>query len=92
MAGDRHEVRHARAEATLLVRVADGAAGRLGVVGIRQQGGERRLVGHQRADVVRVRGHQGQGIDGAATAGEQVNRTAHLLDDPMQVIGVLAGI
>ena len=65
--------------------------GGLGVLGVRQQGGQRRLVGHQRADVVRVRGDEGQGIDGAAAAGEQVNRlAAYRLDDPMQVIGVLA--
>ena len=66
--------------------------GRLGVLGIGQQRGQRRLVGHQRADVLRMRGHQGQRVDGAAAAGEQVYRPADPLDDPMQVVGVLAGI
>ena len=55
-------------------------------------GGHRRLVRHQDAYVVGVRGDQEEGVDGGAGRGEQVDRTdAQGLDEGVQVLGVLLG-
>ena len=42
----------------------------------------------QRPHLLGVPGHQGERVDRATTAGEQVDRPADLLDDPMQVISI----
>ena len=91
VAGDRNEVGHARAEPALLIGVADGAHRGLRVVLIGQDRAQRRLVGNQGPDVLRVRGDEGQRVDRATAAGEQVHRSTDLLDDPMQILGVLFG-
>jgi hypothetical protein len=47
-------------------------------------------VRHQDADLLRVPGHQGQRVDGAAAAGEDVCRPgAQRIDQPVQIVGLL---
>ena len=57
-----------------------------------QDRGERRLVRDERPHVLRVLRHEGERVDGAAAAGEEVDRAAaELGDDPVEVVGVLLG-
>ena len=77
---------------TLLVGLGDRAAGREGGLVVGDQRGQRRLVGDQGAHILGMRGHERERVDGAATAGEQVDRSqAQRLDDPMDVVRVLLG-
>ena len=78
-------------EAAALVGVVDRPAGRQRVLAIGQDRGERRLVRDERPHVLRMLRHEGERVDRAAAAGEQVDRpAAERLDDPMQVVGVAA--
>ena len=70
------EGRHARAVPPLVVRLLHGSLGGEGVVGVGQEQEQRRLVGHQRGDVVGVGLDEGEGVDGAPTAGEEVDGPA----------------
>ncbi len=68
----------------------DGLADGQRALAIGHDRGQRRLVGDERAHVLRVGRDEGQRIDRAAAAGEQVDRRrAELGDEPMQVVGVL---
>ena len=70
----------------------DGTRGRQGRLSVGEELGERRLVGHQGPHVLGIAGDERQCVDRAAAAREQVDRPAfELLDDPMQVVGVLIG-
>ena len=90
VAGDGDEFRHRRAEAAALVRLTDVHTRGQHLVVIRQFGEGGRLVRYQRADLLRVLGHQGQRVDGAAAAGEDVHRSGvQRGDQPVQVVGVL---
>ena len=90
VADQRDEASHRRTAAARLVDVADGhARGQRGVP-IGDELGERRLVGDEGRHVVRMGGHEGQGIDRATAAGEHVDRpAAGRGDDPVEVVGVL---
>lgn len=88
---ERDEARHAGAEAITKVRLVDGPGGCERGVTVGQDVGDRRLVRHQRADVLRMLGRQHQRIHGAPAAGEEVDGAAELSNEPMQVIGVLLG-
>jgi len=92
VADQRNEGGHRRAVAAALVGLADvGARGQHGLtVGQLSRGG--RFVRHQRADQPGMPGHQGQRVDRAAAAAEDVGRPGvHRPDQPAQVVGVLAG-
>ena len=92
VAGDGDEVRHPGAPARSLVRLVDGPGRGQRVLAVRQHRGQWRLVCDERAHVVRVRRHERQGVDGAAAAGEEVDRPgSDGLDESMQVVGVLRG-
>jgi hypothetical protein len=90
VADDRDELRHRRAEAAAVVRLADARArGQYRLV-VRHFGGGGRLVRHERADLLGVLGHQGQRVDRAAAAGEDVHRAGvQRGDQPVQVVRVL---
>jgi hypothetical protein len=92
MARDGHEVRHAGTEATALVGIADRADCRLRVLRIRQERRKRWLVRHERPNVLGVLCHERQGVHRATAAREEIHGSPDLLDDPVQVIGVLVRI
>ena len=74
------------------VRLADVRARRQRRLAVGQHLGGRRLVRDERPDLLRVLGHQGQRVDRAAAAGEEVDRAgAERRDQPVQVVGVLVG-
>jgi hypothetical protein len=59
---------------------------------VRQQGGERRLVGDQDPDVLGMAGDERKGIDRPAATGEEIDRpAADRLDHLVDVAGVLVG-
>jgi hypothetical protein len=89
VADDGDEVGHPSAEAASLVRLIDRAGGRLRVRAIGQDRRHRRLVRHECADIVRMLRNQRQRVRCSAATGEHINRPAELLDDPMEIIGVL---
>jgi hypothetical protein len=47
---------------------------------------------HELANVLRVLRHERQGVHRAAAAREEIDWSPNLLDDPVQVIGVLVGV
>ena len=92
VAGQCDEFRHRRAEATALVGLADAGAGGQHRLAVGQFLSRWRLVRHQHADLLRVPGHQGQCVDRAAAAGEDVGgRGAEGGNQPVQIVGVLIG-
>ena len=76
VADERDEPDHRRPGAAPLIGVAHVADGGKRRVAIRQDAGGRRLVGDQEADVLGMAGDEGQRVDGAATAREEVDRSA----------------
>src|SRR6266568_2814722 len=85
VADQRDELRHRRAEAAAVVRLADVRARGQRFLAVRQLLGGGRLVRHQRPDLLRVPGHQGQRVDGPAAAGEDVHRPGvQRADQPVQ--------
>ena len=75
-----------------MVRVLDGPAGRERTLPVGQERCERRLVGNERPDLLRVASDKGERVHRAAAAREQVDGSeAQLGDDPMDVVGVLFG-
>ena len=92
VAHGQDELRHAGAEAAALVGVGDRLGDRQRALAIGQDRGERRLVRDERPDLLRVGRHEGERVHRAAAAREQVDRAAaELVDDPVQVVGVLLG-
>ena len=92
VAHDGDELGHAGPEAAALVRLVDRLGDRQRALAIGQDRGERRLVRDERPDVLGVLRHEGERVDRAAAAGEQVDRArVERGDDPMQVVGVLLG-
>src|SRR5262245_57640475 len=88
---DEHdEFGHRRAHAIALVGRRDVLRRREGCLPVRQQRGERRFVSDEDPDVVRVAGDEGQRVDRATAAREEVDRaTAQRLDHRVDVVGVL---
>ena len=85
-------MRHPVAPAVLLVGLVDGTAGGERVRRVRQHARRRRLVGDERPHEVGVRGDEGERVDRAAAAGEQVDRApADRLDHRAHVGGVHLG-
>jgi hypothetical protein len=92
VAAEGDELGHPGAPAAALVGLGDRAGGRHRVLAVGQDGGERRLVGDEGPHVLGVLGHEGERVDRATAAGEQVDRTStDRLDEPMQVVGVHLG-
>jgi hypothetical protein len=91
VAAEGDELRHPGAPAAALVGLVDGKGGRHRVLAVGHDRGQRRLVRDQRPDVLRVPGHEGERVDRATAAGEQVDRATDRLDEPMQVVGVDVG-
>ena len=90
VADDRDELRHRRPEADTVVRFADVRARRQHRLAVRQFLRGRRLVRHQRMDLFGVLSHQGQAVDRAAAAGEDVHRAGvQRRDQPVQIVRVL---
>ena len=70
----------------------DVARGGEGGVTVGKDLKKRRLVGHQRPDLLRMPFHERQRIHRSTAAGEEVNRACiERLDEPMQVVRVLLG-
>ena len=89
-ADERDEFRHRRAKALAQVGLMDGLARGQRRLAVGQLLGGGRLVRHQGADLLRVPGHQGKPVDGAAAATEDVHRPGgHDIDQPVQVVGLL---
>ena len=83
---------HPGAPAAALVGLGDRAGGRQRVLAVGQDRGERRLVRDERPHVLWVLGHEGERVDRATAAGEEVDRLpTDRLDEPMQVVGVNVG-
>src|SRR6185312_17541790 len=79
-----------RAKALTLVGLIDAHARGQRLLTVRQFLGGWRLVRYQDADLLGVLGHQGERVDGAAAAGEDVHRTGvQRIDQPVQIVGVL---
>ena len=92
MADEGDEVGHPRAPSALPIRLVDRARGRQRRLPVGEERRERGLVRHERPHVLGVLGDQRQRVHRAAAAGEQVDRSAsELLDDPVDVVGVLLG-
>ncbi len=92
IADERDEFSHRRAEALALVGLMDALARRHHRLAVRQHLGGRRLVRHQGMDLLRVPGHQGKPVDGAAAAAEDVYRPrVQRQDQPVQIVGLLLG-
>ena len=92
MADDGDEVGHAGAPPALLVRLVDRAGRRQCGLAVGEEGRERWLVRDQRPHLIGVLGDERQRVHRTAAAREQVDRSApELLDDPMEVGGVLLG-
>ena len=86
------EGRHAGPEPALLVGRLHGPLGREGALGVREVGQQRRLVGDEDADVTRVLGHEGEGVDRASAAGEEVDRAGAASRAPMRACRSVACI
>ena len=66
--------------------------GRQRILAIGQHLGERRLVRDEGPDILGMAGDQGQRVDGATAAGEEVDGSAaDRLDHAVDVVGVLLG-
>ena len=90
--GERDELRHRRTDAVTLVDLADVLRRGQGLLAVRDDRRRRRLVRHQRTDLLRVPGHQGKRVDRPAAAREEVHGLrAHRGDHPVQVVRVLLG-
>jgi hypothetical protein len=86
------ELRHRRPEAGTVVGLSDVHARRQDLIAIRQHLAGRRLVCDQRPDLLGMAGHQGEGIHGPATGGEDVDWSGvERRDQAVQVVGVLIG-
>ncbi len=92
MARDGHEVRHAGTEATAPVGVADRADCRLRVLRIREDRCKRWLMSHELPNILGVLRHERERVDRTTAGREEIHRSPDVLDDPMQVIGVLVGV
>ena len=86
------ELGHRRPHAAALVGLADVRARGQRRLAVGQELGRRRLVRDEGADLLRVAGDQGQRVDRAAAAREEVDRSgAERRDQPVQVVGMLVG-
>ena len=90
VADERDELRHRRTEPVSEIRLVDVTAGAERFLAIRDLPGGRRLVRDEDPDLLRMPGHQGQGVHRTAAGGEQVHRPGvQLRDQPVQVVRVL---
>jgi hypothetical protein len=89
VADEGDEVSHPRAGAAAHVRLVHRPRSGERVLAVGEQRRDRRLVSHDRAHVLGMRGGQRQGVGRATAAAEQVHGAANLLDEPMEVIRVL---
>jgi len=89
VADDRDELRHPGSQPTAHVRLVDIPRRGQRRVAVGQHLRGRRLVRHQRPDLLSVPRHQRQHVDGATAAGEDVHRPGvERRDQPVQVVGV----
>jgi hypothetical protein len=86
------ELGHRRTEAAASIGLLDPLGGGQRRVAIRQHLAERWFVSHEDPDVLRVAGDESERVDGAATGGEEIDRSAaDRLDHRVHIVRVLVG-